>query len=84
MISGSRAADTAVISLASSNADSSSSLGMVCFPSGVTLVLDATNFTSVSVPDSILKYTTAAYAPVEASQNPWRVQVLDDLFAELK
>ena len=53
--SGSRAVETVVISLASSNADSSSSLGMVCFPTGDTLVFEATNLTEVSDPASILR-----------------------------
>ncbi len=59
-----------VIDLAKMRAPSSSRHGVVCFLIGATHVLEATRFTSTSpLPCSVRKYTTAAKAKSEASQN---------------
>ena len=57
--------------LARITAPSSSNLGMDCFLTGMTLVFEATN--CMSHPPymyTVRKYTTAAYALQDASENP--------------
>jgi len=51
----------------------SSSLGIVCFTGGATLVFQVKNFRCVSSGVFILKYTTAAYALTGAPQKPSRL-----------
>ena len=72
-ISDSRADETVLIKRANNTAESNSSLGIVCVDDrGATRVLDERMFTRVPESVSTLRYTTAAYAAFEASQNPCR------------
>ena len=67
-MSASSATDTLLTSLASNSVDSSSSLGIDVLLTGETRVFDTTKLTVVPALPSTLRYTTAAYAPAEASQ----------------
>lgn len=67
---GSRLLDTAAINLESRTADSNSRWGIVCGCRGATRVFDATNRTTVPFSVFRTRYTTAAQARVDASQNP--------------
>ena len=69
-----RLLDTVVINWASSSADNSSSLGIVSWARGATLVFAATKLDDLWLLVSATKYTTAAYAAVEASQKPYKEQ----------
>ena len=63
-----------LMSLANKSGESSSSHGTDCLLTGKTRVFDTTKLTMVPALSSILRYTTAVYAPTEASQNPMRLQ----------
>ena len=68
----SSATTTLDISHASSSAANDSSLRIVCPWIEETLGFATTKFAVQLIADFILKYTTAAYALFEASQNPTR------------
>ena len=75
---GCKLLETVAISLDNKNADSNSKRGMVCVRRGATLVFDTTNRTLVLTSTLITRYTTAAYACNEASQNPLSVMDVED------
>ena len=66
------------MSLERRKAESSSRRGIVWVLRGATLVLVTTNLTVVSVSVINIRYTTAAYTCVEASQNPQSVVNTED------
>ena len=66
------------MSLDKRRAESNSNHGIVCDCRGVTLVLDTTNCTLVPQLVLITRYTTAANACTDASQNPQRVTEIKD------
>ena len=61
---------TVFINLANNSAESNSSLGIVCVFKGETRVFDATKLEYLADGVSSTMYMTAAYATVDASQNP--------------
>jgi hypothetical protein len=67
-----------VINLANISAQSSSSLGIAidCFVKGATLLFEATMFNWTPFLVFSLKYTTAAYAFTDESQNPSKLAVI--------
>ena len=70
---------TVDISLAKHRAETNSNLGTVMGFKGATRVFDTRNWEYVQLSSSSTRYTTAAYAAVEASQKPCSQYVLDSL-----
>ena len=71
---------TLAINLAKHRAESNSKRGIVTGFNGDTRVFDTMKWEYVCSSSSFTSYTTAAYAAVEASQNPHNRYSLDSLF----